>query len=517
MRIFLAVFFIWIPIPVHAAWNALGPFGGSASFVQVDHHRPRTVIAATSNAQLFRSDDSGDTWKVLPFPAEFRGTLKAFVVDAQVPDFYLVGMISETPEYSGLFLTMDGGEHWRKAISEGLLNVRAIAVWPHDSGIVAAGTENGVFMSRDWGKTWDRISSEDDPGPKPVVSLQFDPLDSNILYAGTPNLAWKTEDGGMTWRGIDTGMHDDSDVFSILIDSRQHQRVFATTCRGIYRSLDSGATWKKAVGAKDASDRTFQIVQHPLRTNMFFASTALGLIRSVDGGVTWNRLSTHLSRSVAFDFGRPDRIFLATDDAGILRSDDLGLHFEQVNSGFTNMRLNSLATDKNALFVTVLTAEKSTVFRFDPILDTWETIPEDQLTDELPAAPKSFLANANFHVYKIVSLGGRTLLAATSSGLMRSEDNGHIWAAAAGRLGNSTVRAIAKYPGIPGVVLAWQFGTIFVSKDSGRTWNAMANEADSPDAVADLAVLSDEPNRVFILTENRGVYSLPVNLTLNRK
>ena len=49
--------------------NPLGPFGGSAAIVQIDPHHPGALLAATSNAQLFRSEDSGDSWKALPFPA----------------------------------------------------------------------------------------------------------------------------------------------------------------------------------------------------------------------------------------------------------------------------------------------------------------------------------------------------------------------------------------------------------------------------------------------------------------
>jgi photosystem II stability/assembly factor-like uncharacterized protein len=479
----------------------------------VDHHRPQTVLAATSNAQLFRSDDSGDSWKVLPFPAQFRGTLKTFVVDSRVPDFYLAGLTSETPEYSGLFLTTDGGEHWQKAA--GLLNVWSIAVWQHDSGIIAAGAEDGISISRDWGKTWERITDPDDPGPKPVVSLLFDPLDSDILYAGTPNLAWKTEDGGATWRGIDKGMHDDSDVFSIVIDNRQRQRLFATTCGGIYRSIDSGASWTKLREPKGASERTYQIAQHPLKPNVLFAATALGLTRSLDGGLTWTRLSTRPARSVAFDLGKADRIFLATDDEGILRSDDLGAHFDPVNTGFTNRRLDSLVTVENELFVTVREAEKSTVLRYDASEETWETIPPE-LSEQLLETPTNGATESGFRVYKIIGLGGRAFLAATSNGLMRSEDNGRTWRPVPGKLGNSTVRAISKYPAVPGVVLAWQFGTIFASRDSGRTWNSVAIESESPDTVADLAALSDAPDRVFVLTENRGVYSIPIDFNQQR-
>ena len=152
MRANLAVCLATLSSPLWAGWDAIGPFGGSAAVVQVDSHHRGAVLAATSNAQLFRSDDDGDSWRDIPFPAQFRATLHAFVVDPQNPGVYLVGLSSDNPEYSGIFRSADSGLTWKR-ISEGLA-VWSIAIWPGDSRVLAAGTQDGVFVSRDAGESW---------------------------------------------------------------------------------------------------------------------------------------------------------------------------------------------------------------------------------------------------------------------------------------------------------------------------------------------------------------------------
>ena len=66
---------------------------------------------------------------------------------------------------------------------------RAIAFWPGDSQVVAAGTELGVLLSRDGGITWSLVSPSDNTQLQRIVSVAFDPKNSNTIYAGTPHFA----------------------------------------------------------------------------------------------------------------------------------------------------------------------------------------------------------------------------------------------------------------------------------------------------------------------------------------
>ena len=619
MRANFAVCLATLSSPLWAGWDALGPFGGSAAVVQVDSHHPGTVFAATSNAQIFRSDDDGDSWRAIPFPAQLRATLHAFVVDPQSPGTYLAGLSSDTPEYSGIFRSADGGLTWKQTSEGDLQAVWAIAIWPGDSRVMAAGTQDGVFVSRDAGESWSRVRPSGNRGPKPVMSLAFDPTDSKILYAGTPHLPWKTLDGGATWNSIHTGMLDDSDVFSIHVDTRRPLRVFASACSGIYRSSDGGEKWAKLISAQGASYRTYQITQDPARPNIVFAGTTSGLERSIDGGTTWRRLSTQSTRSIAFDPVRPGRIFVATDDEGLFRSDDLGETLHAINRGFCNRRFNSLAANGRVLYVNsiqnspggsilrmpdseqiwtvvpsltllirkqvvriisansrslyiltvdglvvsddaggswheistpshsrltdllvpaadghrLLVGSEKGIFQTDNAGETWNpaslpevnfipgvlVTPRPRATDAV-AAPILVLSSDGvgyetpkhsedgYEIYGMVATDHNGFLAATSRGLMRSDEAERAWHPLPGVLDGSTVTAICKHPTRAGVIFASKFGVIFVSKDEGHTWENLAGGDDGTEIITELLVVPQIPDRIYALTRNRGVYSI---------
>ncbi len=612
MKINLVVFAVALSSPLWGGWDAIGPFGGSAAVVQVDGLHRGAVVAATSNGQIYRSENDGDSWRAIPFPPQFRATLHALVLDPKDPGVYLVGLSSDIPEYSGILRTQDSGLTWKRLPAPDLTAVWSIAVWPRDSRVLAAGTQDGVFLTRDAGETWTRITPLGNRSLRPVVSLAFDPTDSKIIYAGTPHLPWKTTDGGLTWNSIHTGMLDDSDVFSIHVDASQPLRVFASACSGIYRSSDAGEKWTKLIRAAGSSYRTYQITQDPAHPDVVFAGTTFGLQKSLDGGVTWHRLSTQATRSIAFDPFHPGRIFVATDEEGLFRSDDSGQTLHAVNRGFCNRRLGSLTASGKVLYINAIQNSSSApILRLSDSEKNWAAVPAvtkliknqvvrivsvdaqhvyivtssglvvssdagrswheisapsaSPLTDLLvPAAnghtllvgtengvfqtetdgqtwKPAQLAAVNFDsqqvngaaatpmllsstegvgyattkhagngydIYGVVATDHNGFLAATSRGLMHSDEVEKTWQPLPGTLAGSTVTAICKHPTRPGVLFASKFGVIFVSKDEGRSWTSLSSADDGAEVITELLVVPEIPDRLFALTRTRGVYSI---------
>jgi photosystem II stability/assembly factor-like uncharacterized protein len=604
-----------------AQWESLGPFGGSAAVVQTDAMHPGTVLIATTNAHLFRSRDAGSSWQPIPFPAESRAKLHAFVVDPNQPDVYLAGIAGELPDYTGLFLTRDAGQSWQSLPDFRGKDVWSIAMWKADSGVIAVGARDGVYLSRNGGAEWARISPADKSELQPVVSLAFDPMDSRVLYAGTPHLPWRTLDGGQTWQSADAGMHDDSDVFSIQVDHTQPRRLFASACSGIYRSRDSGLTWTKLTGAKGASYRTYFVAQNPRLPEHVYAGTTHGLVRSKDGGTTWERLSVEATRSIAFDATDPARLYVATDDAGVLRSDDGGATLRPVNRGFCNRFVPTVAAAGDFLYVNTIYESAGGVFRLNTGRE-WEKVapasgllgqqilamtaapghPERiyaagysgllassnagrtwlpvaspakgiRVTALLAAGPDAnrLLAGANAGLFRskdggklwsavelpgrqagvraivrltgssvaavsagvaflsedsehwlataplpdgadmlgIVAMDGGDLLAAGSTGLMRSADRGGSWTPVGGGLQSSTVSAIARHP-VNETLFAVQYGTVYESHDHGDSWSKLANGDAAMGQIRSLVVRTRPHDELLALTQNHGVFALPL-------
>jgi photosystem II stability/assembly factor-like uncharacterized protein len=291
---------------------------GPISLIQADPHHEGTLLAGTATAHLFRSRDEGDTWTPLPFTAEQWSNLHALLIDPGRPNVYWVGVSSETPRYAGAFRSEDEGATWQPVPGLEHKQVWSMAFWKVDAHVIAAGTEDGVYLTRNGGADWTLLSSPGAAWPHPVVSLTFDPADVNTLYAGTPHLAWKTKDGGATWQPIHKGMEEDSDIFSLDVNMKRRSRLVAGACSGVYRSIDGGSTWTSLEHELGGQFRTYVVRWAPNRPEVVFAGTSLGLMISRDSGANWHRLSDKLARSVAFDPADPQRVFVATDD-GVVR------------------------------------------------------------------------------------------------------------------------------------------------------------------------------------------------------
>lgn len=456
-------------VPLHAQWKALGPFGGAVNVVRINPAHPDSLLAATANASLFRSDDAGDTWTALPFPGEFAATLHAALIDPVNPNTYLIALSSNSPRYRGVFRSRDRGASWHQLPGMRDSQVWSLAVWQADPHFIAAGTEDGIFLSTDAGDSWRRISSPGIWQLRPVVSLAFDPVNRSIIYAGTPHLPWKTEDGGAHWVPVHQGIETDSDVFSIQVDWNSSGRVFAGACSGTYRSVDGGGRWAKL---KDVTDRTFVVAQNPDHPGIWLAGTNGGVMRSANGGASWTRILKYATRAVAWDRVHPGRVFIATDDAGVLRSDDDGLHWREVNRGLCSRHFLPLVESEGTLFSTALGEKTSrSIWRLAALASNWEPVP----TAGTPAASKPQASRAATPAPPVYVVdGGR---------LTTSRDGGLTWDVI------STPAPVTAALSISGRVFAAFDNGLYCSEDGGHSWNSITLPGGG-EAIRELTALS---------------------------
>ena len=498
MRWLLGFGLLIVP-PSWANWKTLGPFGGSAWIVATDPNLPKTLIAGTDTGLLFRSQDSGESWSPLPFPARMRATLHTLVIDPRTPGVYFAGLSSDLPEYSGILRSTDAGASWQQVPALRNRQVRAIAFWRGNSHVLLAGTEIGVFESGDGGDSWSSISPAGDSLVLPIVSLAIDPTDSKVIYAGTPHLPWKTTDGGATWSSIHNGFYDDSDVFSIQVDRNRPQRVFASACSGIYRSLNGGASWTRLHRALDASDRTYFVTQDPQYENVWFAGTTHGMMKSNDGGDTWSSIVPLATRAISYDLGRLGRIFIATEEDGILRSDDWGRTWRGMNRGFCARYLDALwiGSDDGRLYVAINSYPSNRLLRLDNSTDEWEELPIAARTTEMALPVTMPVGGKPFRELQ----GSRISLAAQH---LSSSD---------GPPGES-IQAICSYPNNPHWLFAARFGAIFSSRDGGRSWIRISPSGWPVISVKQLVVVEGPPDRLFVLSWQQGVYAVTLDEVL---
>ncbi len=512
--------FLVATLPVIGGWRLAGPFGGSARAIAIDPQNGHTLVAGSRDSLLFRSDDAGASWRLLPFPRGTPGVFNSVLIDPKESPHYYAGLDAGDSQDSGVYESKDGGETWQALPGLRGSRIEALAISPINASTLAAGTSKGVFVSGDRGANWRRISSATDVEMQDITALAFDPADTNVLYAGTPHLPWKTTDGGATWHSISTGLIDDSDIFSIRVDPNHPQLVFASACSGIYRSDSGGDGWHKIQGIPGTHRRTHIISEDPRNSDTIFAGTTLGLFKSPDGGKTWRHLSSEQVNWMVFDPGEPRTLYLATEFAGILKSTDSGETFHAMNEGFANHRLSEIASDGKRLYasstyeglfggvfvssdgglqwslraneealngrnlhsLTASPANADVVFAAseDAILKsadggkTWVPVAQPRVVVAARAGQHVRpAARVHIHAVRAVQLGKGVLVlfAGTDAGLFRSSNHGTTWeqVKSAG-ITDVSVQAIYAPPSGASRLAVRTASGLFLSEDSGHAW-----------------------------------------------
>ncbi|MGD0296203.1 MAG: hypothetical protein ABSE86_03750 [Bryobacteraceae bacterium] len=534
-------------LPVFGGWYLAGPFGGSARAIAIDPENHNTLLAGARDSLIFRSDDAGSSWRLLPFSPGTPGTIDALMIDPNSSGRFYAGLDAGDSPYSGVYESRDGGEHWQALAALRGLRIESLAYAPANSRVLAAGTSQGVYLSNDGGEKWQRISAENNLEMRDITALAFDPVNSAIIYAGTPHLPWKTSDSGANWQPIATGLIDDSDIFSIRVDPKRPQLIFASACSGIYRSENGGELWTKLRGIPGTHRRTHVIAQDPRDSEIIFAGTTLGLFKSPDGGGSWLHLSTEQVNWMVFDPQDPQVLFLATEFAGILKSGDSGETFTAMNRGFANHSLTQITGSGNRLYATsIYEGRHGGVFRsLDGGLDWTLCANEEALAgrnlsnivaapsrqdllfaasqDEVlksadggktwarliiqakaTARPAQHFGRIRIQSLQVVQLDKLVLFAGTQSGLFRSSDGGASWERmmAGGITGVPVLAIYAPARGASRLAVRTA-GGLFISEDAGRNWRP-APLPGNDYYVYDLALPADRNDPILAAT-SRGL------------
>jgi len=546
-----------------ASWRPIGPYGGDARSLAADPSNPDRILLGTSSSQLFVSNDGGYTWSQLARVGDGdHYVVDHIVFDPAHPATVYAAAWSIETDGGDVFRSDDSGRTWRTLAGMHGKSVRSFALAPSDPGILVAGALDGVFRSRDRGEHWQRISPPGHPEIKNIESLAIDARDPEVIYAGTWHLPWKTVDGGRTWSSIKEGVIDDSDVFSIILDPHDPSVLYASACTGIYKSEDAGAHFRKVQGIPKSARRTRVLRQHPIDPNMVYAGTTEGLWVSINAGQTWRRVTddTVIVNDVLVDARHPGTVLLATDRSGVLRSENGGTTFFASNRGFAHRQVTAVLVDRNdpsvlyagvvndkeygGLFVsrdagerwvqrndglaghdifslrqtrqgTLLAGTNRGLFAWGPMDKAWRAI---NIAYEAPAPGGKVLPmpaargkkqrqpppadpparhELNARVADL-EVAPEAWFAATSADLFSSVDGGQNWRGGAirGHRDFIAVRAAGE------IVVAITPAVLMVSRDGGRHWHAPS----LPDNIAPLAGVALGPGGSVWLASRGGAY-----------
>lgn len=399
-------------------WDIMGPAGGDVRVVSIDPRNKDHLIASTLDGQIHASYDAGATWRLLASLNKPQLVIDDLEFDVQDPNIIFAAG-HRHKDSGGFFKSADGGKTWKEIRQMSVESIHAMTQSTKNPDMIVLGAVSGVWASYDRGETFTKIIRDEIPT---VDSLAVDPRNADVIYAGTWWRMYKTTDGGQTWRLIKNGMIDDSDVFAIDIDRTNPDHIIASACSGIYESFNAGELWKKIQGIPSQSRRTRDILQNPGRPSAVYAATTEGFWMSADGGATWS-ITTGKDleiNSIAVHPSDPDRIFIGTNNFGIMVSTDGGKNFRSGNGNFTSRFTYTITIDvekPNRLYATTHNTATGGgfVFHSDDSGVTWNR-----------SSNFDFIKNSPFALIQD-RVNPMTLYMATSSGIFRSVDRGLSW------------------------------------------------------------------------------------------
>jgi photosystem II stability/assembly factor-like uncharacterized protein len=402
-------------------WEALGPWGGSASLVAQAPGTPDILYAATGTGAIFTSADHGRHWRFVSdqFAGDF---IRDVVVDPSDPAV----AYATTVVQPGVLKSLDGGASWipHAGVDGRLVNPAVLAIDPSDPRVIYVATFRGPYRSLDAGTTWEPTGSAL-AGQSPFDLLAVAAPPGTVLAAADSGL-WRSTDHGTTWTTGAPGIPPGQGFLALAADPSAPTTLYAAAHSGqLYRSDDGGGSWR-AVTRAPAPFADSGFIQLAVGADgSVYALTDAVLARSTDHGVTFGPLplpgpaANDFAHRLAADPVSPGRL-VAAMFSGLLVSDDSGATWRPASRGFAAREVAALALgagDPAVLWVSV--GQDGVKVRLPG--ERWPLANGDLPTADVPLGPG--LAVDPRHRSRV----WRTIPA----GVARSDDGGRHWTALA--------------------------------------------------------------------------------------
>ena len=206
---------------------------------------------------VFRTLDGGKTWDKVLFKDENTGAIDV-AFDPENANILFASLwesrrtpwtLSSGGPGSGIYRSNDSGDTWKKLDEHGLppgpYGRIGLAVGANSDRVYALieAKEGGLYRSDDGGDTWDLVNGSHGLVQRAWYYMHViaDPQDANTVYVADVEF-FKSTDGGRNFNKIKVPHGDNHGLW---IDPKNTKRMIASDDGGVTVSLDGGKSWTR--------------------------------------------------------------------------------------------------------------------------------------------------------------------------------------------------------------------------------------------------------------------------------
>ncbi|HTY63665.1 MAG TPA: hypothetical protein VMG30_15565 [Acidobacteriota bacterium] len=475
------------------SWKRVGGIDvEKAHSVAIDPNNSKILYVGTWRL-AYKSVDFGKTWVCLAD--------RGMVLDSDVMSF---SINSKNPDEiyssacSGVYRSTNGLQTFtRMRLLSDHFAIRTYAVYidPVDTKIVYAGTVGGLWVSKNSGQNWTRLT----PADITVNTIQVDPRNNQRILIGTEYQgAMLSEDGGQSWKESNQGFIH-KQVSWIMPDSKSAGGFVAgvqSGSGGIYQFSSQGQTWKPSQVAPQTRVSSFLILPGDRGR---LAGTVEGLYFRAERENDWKKLEGPIAKrtiySLELDPAQP--FVYAGTDKGIYRASLKDLGFRAPTGADLNSKVWSLAASKDSPEF-VYAGTSLGLLRSSDKGITWSVV-----------SSKGLPLGSTIEALAISPSNREHLIAGTSVGLFESQDGGVLWEKAPSEGLDGHVTSVLFLDNLGKRILAADklSSAILYSRDGGQSWDKI----NAPQFESPIFCLAKDPqlsSRVFVGTQSDGIFMI---------
>ena len=277
---------------------------------------------------MYKSTDAGRTWTHVGL--DKTGRIARVVIHPTNPDIVYAAALGHSygpQQERGIYRTMDGGKMWERVLfvdentgaSDIVMdpsNPRILfaGMWQlelHTWGRTSGGPGSGIFLSRDGGTTWKRLTGNGLPrNPVGKIGLAFARTNPNRIYAlietgdgvepqGKPadsGELWRSDNGGETWRAVsyDRQLSSRQPYYTRMAVATDNENEAYFLCASFSRTFDGGATTVDGGGSPGGDNHDMWI--DPTNASRMIVANDAGVSISTTRGRTWMRVQLPIAQ-----------------------------------------------------------------------------------------------------------------------------------------------------------------------------------------------------------------------------